>query len=339
MSKILISIYLCVLLSFCVSCSMSTKFDQSINGVSFVSSGEQVTQKDLIPVLNLNANYAAVMPFGFIERLNHPNLRFNDSHQWFGERVEGVKQYVNQLHNNEIQVMLKPQIWVSDGEFTGNIKMNSEENWQTFETIYADFILTYAKVAQNNGVAIYCIGTELEVFIKNRPEFWMNLIHDVRQVYKGKLTYAANWDEYRKTPFWANLDYIGIDGYFPLSDEKTPTISVLKKGWAKHKSAMKKHADSLSKKIMFTEYGYRSVDYAAAKPWDVDYSKTTVNLQGQVVATQVLFDELWQEKWFAGGFIWKWFIDHEASGGPNNSRFTPQNKPTENVIRQVYKRH
>ncbi len=101
---------------------------------------------------------------------------------------------------------------------------------------------------------------------------------------------------------------------------------------------MKKHADSLDKKVLFTEYGYRSVDYTAAKPWDIDYNKTAVNLQGQVNAIQVLFDELWQEEWFAGGFVWKWFIDYEVSGGNMNSRFTPQNKPAENVIRQVYKR-
>jgi homoserine trans-succinylase len=36
-----------------------------------------------------------------------------------------------------------------------------------------------------------------------------------------KLTYAANWDDFDKVPFWNELDYIGIDAYFPLSDATT----------------------------------------------------------------------------------------------------------------------
>jgi hypothetical protein len=31
-----------------------------------------------------------------------------------------------------------------------------------------------------------------------------------------------------KVPFWNELDYIGIDAYFPLSDAVTPTVAELK---------------------------------------------------------------------------------------------------------------
>ena len=47
----------------------------------------------------------------------------------------------------------------------------------------------------------------------------------------------------------------------------------------------------------------------------------------------------WQEPWFAGGFLWKWFINHPVSGGPLDNRFTPQNKPAQQVIRQYYRRN
>ena len=116
-------------------------------------------------------------------------------------------------------------------------------------------------------------------------------------------------------------------------------ITEANKKWQKHKKLMKKHADSLGIKVLFTEFGYRSVDFAAAKPWEVDYNKTSVNLEGQVIAIQVLFDELWYENWFAGGFIWKWFIHYEESGGVDDPRFTPQNKPAEETIRAFYKRN
>jgi len=338
MCKVCQKVYLCFVLLFFVSCTMISQSEQKINGVSFVASGEKVTPKNTIPVVNLNANYTAVMPFGFIEHLNHSKLGFNKKWQWFGERTDGVKQYIDELHKQGIKVMLKPQIWVSKGEFTGRIEMKSEEEWKQFEEGYASFILTFAQVAQEKEVTIFCIGTELELFVKNRPDYWKRLIEKVKRVYKGKLTYAANWDEYTKTHFWEALDYIGIDGYFPLSKDKTPEIEELKRGWEKYKVAMKKHSDSLQKKILFTEFGYRSVDYGAHKPWEVDYNKTSVNLQGQVNTTQALFEELWHEEWFAGGFLWKWFIDHERVGGVDDPRFTPQNKPAEETVREFYGR-
>jgi hypothetical protein len=36
----------------------------------------------------------------------------------------------------------------------------------------------------------------------NRPKYWQELILEIRKVYKGKLTYAANWDEFKRVPFW-----------------------------------------------------------------------------------------------------------------------------------------
>ena len=331
--------YLLVLYTlFVCACSFKGLEKEKINGVSFVASRDKVTQKDIDPVVAVHANYVAIMPFGFIRNLNAPAVLYNSNNQWYGETREGAKQYIEALHRNGIKVMLKPQIWVWRGEFTGNIKMDTEEDWQVLERTYKAFILEYAALAQETKVVVFCIGTELELFIKHRPDYWKQLIKEIRKVYQGKLTYAANWDEYTKTPFWRELDYIGIDGYFPVSTEKTPSIERLNDGWQPHKETMKRYSDSLNRKVVFTEFGYRSTDYTGAKPWEVDYSKTTVNLKGQEIATQALFDNLWNEPWFSGGFVWKWFTNYKKSGGSNDARFTPQNKPAENVIRSHYLR-
>ena len=112
-----------------------------INGVSYVASGDPTTQKQVNYVKDVHANYAAVMPFAFVRSLETPVLNFNHERQWYGERVQGVTQYTEMLQQNDIQVMLKPQIWVWNGEFTGYLKMTSEEDWNTFETSYKEFIL------------------------------------------------------------------------------------------------------------------------------------------------------------------------------------------------------
>jgi hypothetical protein len=133
------------------------------------------------------------------------------------------------------------------------------------------------------------------------------------------------------------LDYIGLDAYFPLSEARDPDVEELRAGWQRWKTAIQTLSDSIARPVLFTEYGYRSMDYTAEKPWLVDSENQRVNLEAQANALTALFQEFWSEPWFAGGFVWKWFIHHPMSGGPDNNRFTPQNKPAEGVIRQFYR--
>ncbi|GAA3616954.1 glycoside hydrolase [Flavivirga amylovorans] len=315
------------------SCTSQTK---KINGVSFVASREVIDQSHIKPVVNVNANYAAVMPFGFIKNLNHSEIIFNTNKQWFGETKKGAKQYIEALYKSNIKVMLKPQIWVWQGEFTGFIEMKNETDWGVLERSYSKFILEYAQLAQDMKVDIFCIGTELEKFIDNRPRYWKSLIVEVKKLYKGKLTYAANWDEFKRTPFWNDLDYIGVDAYFPVSSSKTPTLNECLEGWKKHTQTISEISSKNNKPILFTEFGYRSVDYSGKEPWKSDRSMNQVNLEAQINTTQALFETFWKEDWFSGGFVWKWFHNHSKSGGENNSQFTPQNKPVEDLIRRQY---
>ncbi|MDO5971858.1 glycoside hydrolase [Flavivirga aquimarina] len=318
------------------SCTAQTK---KINGISFVSSREAVNESHIKPVVNVNANYAAVMPFGFIRSLDYPDIVFNTSRQWYGETRGGAKQYIEALYKSNIKVMLKPQIWIRRGAFTGFIEMNNEADWELLEKSYSKFILEYAQLAQEMKVEIFCIGTELEKFIENRPDYWHNLIIEVKKLYKGKLTYAANWDEFKRTPFWNDLDYIGVDAYFPVSNSKTPTVAECLEGWKTHKQTILELSNKNNKPILFTEFGYRSVDYSGKEPWKSDRSMISVNMDAQTNTTQALFETFWREDWFSGGFIWKWYHNHEASGGEQNSRFTPQNKPVEDLIKTHYGLH
>ena len=307
-----------------------------INGVSFVASRDSISEKNISPVLKIHANYASVMPFGFIKNLSHPEIEYDSNRQWFGETKDGVKQYVLELKKEGVYIMMKPQIWVWRGEFTGQINMTTEEDWKYLEDSYTKFIMDYAKLAEETDVEIFCIGTELENFIDKRPNYWKKLISQVKKVYHGKLTYAANWNEYHKTPFWSDLDYIGIDGYFPISDLKTPSVEDCKTGLKPWKTEMKAFYSTLNKPVLFTEFGYRSVDFTAKQPWRSDVEMDVVNLNAQTNATQAFFDSFWNEDWIAGGFIWKWFHDNESVGGPNDAWFTPQNKPVESIIKEVY---
>jgi hypothetical protein len=307
-----------------------------MNGVSFVASRDTISSKHIKPVLRVQSNYVALMPYGFIKELSAPNITHNTDRQWFGETKNGLLQYAKRFQKEKVRIMVKPHIWVWRGEFTGKIKMDSEENWRILEESYTQFILTYAKAAENLNADILCIGTELEQFVAHRPMYWQKIIKEIREIYKGKLTYAANWDEFKRVAFWKDLDFIGIDAYFPLSNKKSPTIAEYELGWKLHKSEILKVQKQFNKPVIFTEFGYRSVDFNGKKPWDSKRVEGGINLEAQANALQAIYNQFWNEEWFAGGFLWKWFHKHDEVGGEKNNRFTPQNKPAEELIRKLY---
>ncbi len=312
---------------------------EKINGVSFVGSREPADQEHVEALRAIHADYAAVMPYGFIRERNSPDIIFDTDRQWYGETREGARQYIGLLHKNGIRVMLKPQLWIWRGVFTGELVMASEADWLRLEAAYTDFILTYATLAEETGVALFCIGTELGAFVKARPAYWEGLIAAVRERFSGRITYAANWDTYARIPFWKSLDLIGIDAYFPLSDARNPQVTDLRAGWKRWKADIQKLQEAIGIPVLFTEYGYRSMDFTAHRPWLVDRSDAGVNLQAQANAKRAIFEEFWDEPWFAGGFVWKWFIHHSRAGGAADNRFTPQNKPAQDVIRDYYRRY
>lgn len=319
------------------SCSsQENKTSQKINGVSFVGSRDVIDSTHIQPVVEVNANWTAVMPFAFMQTKDTTQLIFNIERQWWGEREEGAKKTIELFHQRGIKVMVKPQIWIRRGEYTGQISMKTEADWQLFEENYKNFILLYAKLAQEAGAEMLSIGTELNSFVLTRPQFWNQLITEIKKVYKGKLTYAENWDAKVQVPFWKQLDYIGIDAYYPVSENKTPTVEEARQGWQKHKMEIVELHKQYNLPILFTEYGYRSRDFAGKKPWESERVEGEVNHLAQENLTKALFEEFWNEPWFAGGFHWKWFHNHERAGGLENNQFTVQNKPTETVLKRYY---
>ena len=307
-----------------------------INGVSFVAQSNPVDTSHVRPIHLVNANYAAIMPFGFIRETSDPQIYFNTDRQWFGETVDGVAQYVSELHKEGIAVMLKPQIWIWQGEYTGTLEMTSETDWQKLEASYSEFILTYARQAKELKIPIFCIGTELEKFVAARPEYWNALIDEIRTIYKGKLTYAANWDEYKRVSFWEKMDYVGVDAYFPISPDRTPSMESAIAGWQPWLDELESVSTRVDRPVLFTEYGYRSVNHAGAEPWQSNRMEGSINMEAQEVLLQALYEAVWDQEWFAGGFVWKWFIDHDRVGGADNNMFTPQNKPAQGLIREHY---
>ena len=109
--------------------------------------------------------------------------------------------------------------------------------------------------------------------------------------------------------------------------------------WAPHFKAIKKFHERYQKPVVFTEYGYMSVDGAAWEHWELEANERTLpqNTTAQSNAYEALFRKFWSQDWFAGGFLWKWYHYHDSVGQHHPNGFTPQNKPVEEVIHKYYR--
>jgi glycosyl hydrolase family 113 len=333
-----VSIVLIFLYTGLVSCLSNAEIypvsGDKINGISFAAAKALIDSTDLIPIKNISATWISLMPYGFI-REGETNLNYNSDWQWVGETSEGIKKDIEICKRAGFKIMLKPHVWISHGAYTGDFELETELDWSKFEESYSTYILEFAKIAENQHVEIFCIGTEWRKFIQIRPQFWKSLIKELRKIYTGKLTYASNWDEYKETPFWQQLDYIGINSYFPLTEKANPSLSELKLKWLPITAELKKFSASQRRLILFTEYGYRSIIGTTIKPWESSTS-TAVSMNEQEIALSAQYHNTWAESWVAGGFLWKWFNNHRERGGVENDGFTPQNKPAELVIKKYY---
>ena len=244
------------------------------------------------------------------------------------------------------KVFFKPHLWIHDpapSKWRSDVFPASETDWISWQESYREFILRYAKVAEAAHAEMYCIGVELTRLALEKPEFWRSLIADVRSVYTGKLTYAANWhQEYEQIDFWNELDYIGVQAYFPLTEQACPTTQEIAAGWVPHLIKLEEIHDRFNRQIVFTEMGYRSSASAAIKPWewaenssvlDHSYSPET-----QLNCYDAFFNMVWRQDWFAGAHLWQMRSDYFERAEENDPDFFFQGKPAERLIADGFTR-
>ena len=202
-----------------------TKQDCKISGVNIVSPKHYTSTDYLKSVKRINANWVALVPYAFMETGN-PEIRYNCDQNWWGGTLKGLKNSSKLSKKNDLKVLLKPHFWLDNEKWAGEISFK-EKDWKKWESNYRSFILKMAEIAENHSFEILCIGTEMKSAVLERPGFWKLIIKEIKAHYSGKLVYAANWDNFKNIPFWNEIDYIGVDAYFPLSEQVTPSVGEL----------------------------------------------------------------------------------------------------------------
>ncbi len=239
-----------------------------------------------------------------------------------------ILRYLDELKNHGYKIVFYPILFmdVAGKPWRGNLTGNTSAVHSFFTKAYGynDFINHYADLVKTK-VDAFIIGSEFKGLTKltdtpgNYPAVneFVNLAATVKSNVGSsvKVTYAADWSEYHHTdggwyhmdPLWAssNIDFIGIDAYFPLTDSNSQIYDIdeIKAGWTSGEGYDWYYSDigrtsklnlspqyawkNLSwfwnnthvnpggaatawtpqlKKIWFTEYGFPSVDCATNQP-------------------------------------------------------------------------
>lgn len=293
--------------------------------------GSPASAASLRLLKELGVTWISITPFGFQQSPADTLIRWSGSR--YGETDERLVAVTRQAHALGLKVMLKPHVWLRPPAWVGMIAHDTDQAWQSWFEAYRAFILHYAALAHDAGIDALSIGNELER-TTTREGDWRALIMAIRTAYTGPLTYGAGFNEAFEVPFWDALDFIGVSAYYELVDKPSPTRDELVAGWQPIVHRLARLADRWQKRIMFTELGYRSVDFAAQHPWKFDET-TPVNLALQADAYAAFFEAVWPQPWFGGVYWWKW-MSHPDHGGPADDDYTPRSKPAEQVLRSYF---
>jgi hypothetical protein len=222
-----------------------------------------------------------------------------------------------------LDVVIKPHVDSQDGTFRGDIQPADPTSW--FNS-YGAMMRQYAGLAARVDADALVVGTEL-TSMTLFPDEWRELITEIRKLYDGPLTFAANWvDGAESIEFWDQLDFIGIDAYMPLmTSSPEPTVDELLDAWGPYEVRMASLAARWGKRIVFTELGYQSRIGTAARTGD---DTGAVSEQAQATAYEAAFEAMRDEDYFDGIWWWEW----SAEGIEEPGGWSPENKQAASVL-------
>lgn len=317
---------------------LTAPLDYPLRGLCW-EGARRIGPEALAPLPELGVSWISQTPFGWVPALDSPQLYMAaDGRVLWGESDAGLVETARLARARGVRTLLKPHLWVRRA-WVGQLEMRREADWQAFFGAYETFIVHYAALAQRERFEALAVGTELMRTTRRSAE-WRRIIARVRQVYGGPLTYCAAWNEVEAIDFWGDLDFIGVQAYYPLGAKPRPEPAEIRTAWAPIATRLEALAVRTGRPIVFTEAGYKSLAGGLGAPWEWS-TEGDLDLALQRDAYQALFDVFWGRPWFGGTFIWKWHphVGRPAAPPERHARdFTPQGKPALDVLQRVYTR-
>ncbi|MFP4053596.1 MAG: glycoside hydrolase family 113 [Phycisphaerae bacterium] len=294
-------------------------------------------EKYIREISRTGANTICFVPHGYQENASSTSVFHDSRHTPTDERFAELIRFARK---QKLRVMLMPIVLLEnprEDEWRGKIRPT---DWKHWWTSYTNFILRYAHLCEKAGADVLIVGSEL-LYTEEKEKQWRNLISQMRKVYRGRVSYSANWDHYRQIRWWDAVDIVGLTTYYDLTDDgrKKPTLENLQAEWKDIRTKILTWQRKVNRPILFTEVGWPSQVTAAKEPWNYYGSEDSPDHDLQARCFEAFFRTWYDQEAMVGYLVWEW---------PNNSTmeltdpdklkkdvgYVPCGKPAMDVIRK-----
>jgi len=303
-----------------------------------VGYGSPAYARTLDECVRAGATWVAITPFGRVADLTGRGVD-PSFEQPFAKNKEDVRRAITMAHQRGLSVMLVPHLWVESGEWRAKIEPPSDAAWDAWTRSYGAFVRGWAEVAESTHVELLSAGVELRSWVTNpRAHTFAALIRELRGIYKGSITYSANWDDVEHTLVLAELDVIGVNAFYPLADKDGAPFETLLEGGKRVQARVRELAEVWQKPVLFTEIGYTTRRDPAIRPWEWPDSMKGVWVDevAQADAYRALLAPLLDEPRFMGFFVWRVYADPDDVSQEAEWGFSPRGKLAELVVRDAF---
>ena len=300
--------------------------------------GSPAFERTLDETKRLGGTWVSLTPFGRVLDLTPSGVSWTFEQRYEDNR-KAVLRAIGQAQRKGLRVLLVPHLWVESGGWRGEINPGDDAAWERWAKSYGAFLRTWAEVARDGKADMLAVGVELRSWVTttHAPSF-VELVREIRSVYPGPLTYAANWDDAEQTVIWGELDYIGVNAFFPLANETGSSFGRLLEGGRDVAKRLGALSREWRKPIVLTEFGYTTRPDPAVRPWEWPDSMTNVVVDevAQADAYAALLAPLIDEPWLAGAFVWRFYADPDDVSQEAEWGFSPRGTLAELVLRDAY---
>ncbi len=242
----------------------------------------------------------------------------------YGTAPESIVTVPVQLaYERGMKLLVNPHLayWGSRFSWRGAIEFDDAAAIERFWLEYERWNVEQAALAERAGADAYSVGCEMvKITTLANDARWRKVIAAVREVYSGPVTYAANFDEYEQVTFWDALDAIGVQAYFPLTDQgpsHVPDDAELRAGWSSVMVRMRALSQKHGRPVVFTELGYAPTAVSAYEPWTYhrlgdtpsDAARAAALADLKLRCMRIALEALEREPAVVGAFLWKWMPD------------------------------
>ncbi|CAM4414659.1 hypothetical protein FHS16_001003 [Paenibacillus endophyticus] len=294
-------------------------------GVRGTWTGPKAEQSMTLMAERLNVNWTAIALGALQDHAQATEIKFGEAPTVTDDEVLAAIQQAKAL---QLKVCLKPVVNCADGTWRAHINffdldVPCEPKWSDWFASYTAFILHYARIAEETGCEMFCIGCEM-VQTDRRETEWRQLIAEVRKVYSGIVTY--NCDKYQEgqVKWWDAVDVISSSGYYPIGD------------WEEQLNRIEKVVSAYDKPFFFMEAGCPSREGSQHIPndWGLQ-GEPSEEVQRQFYET--MFGESDKRDWVGGFMLWDWPARlYEESDAAANDDYCMYGKQAEKTVHDYY---